>query len=1123
MNCPACGSISPEGKRFCGDCGTPLPISCAACGAENPPNKSFCGDCGAALAEPGRATARAPKQAPPAAQAAAAQAERRHLTVVFCDLVDSTALSSRLDPEDLRDVIGEYHKCVAATISRFDGFVAKYMGDGVLAYFGYPRAHEDDPDRAVRASLELVDAVRSLKPHADLALQCRIGIGTGLVVVGDLIGSGEAQERGIVGETPNLAARLQALAEPNTVVIGPTTRRLLGNLFEYRDLDAITVKGFAGPVQASQVLRPSMLQSRFEALRAAALTPLVGREEEIDLLLRRWQRAKSGEGQVVLLSGEPGIGKSRLTAAVQERLQAEPHVRLRHFCSPHHVESAFYPIIRRLALDAGFSPDDDSSSKLSKLEALLSRTSASTEDIALIADLLSLPDRNHGLPTNLSPQRRKEKTFEALLRRFAGLSLRQPMLMIFEDVHWIDHTSLELLELLVERVPQFPTLLIVTCRPEFAAPWSGHAHVTALSLNRLDQRHVVSIVGGITGGKSLPRAVLEQIVDHTDGVPLFVEELTSTVLESGLLQAEADRYVLTGPLPAHAIPTTLHASLAARLDRFAPVREVAQIGAAIGREFSYELLRAVAPLSDAALRDALQQLVASGLVHSRGTPPDAVYIFKHALVQDTAYDTLLRSRRVQLHARIAAALEEHFPDTVALQPHLVAHHCAAAGLTEKAIRYHHQAGQQAVARSAMQEAVAQLEKGLALLPKLAAGSESDRLELGLQMTLGSAFAAAKGYAAKEAGRAFIRARELAVSLGNTAQLVPIVGGVSTHHLNRAQFRLAYEAASDLLRLTEDRNDPIGQARAHNCMGVSLLAGGRVARAPAYFEKATSLYDPLARADIASFFGQDPHVSARAYLPLNLALQGHLRQAREQRIQTLAQARRLAHPVTLGHSLALAARFTQVIGDSEDLAADTDALFTLASEQSFALFLAFAITHRGVVLTRSGRPGEGIALLEQGIAAYRETDAIRELPFLSASLAEAHWAAGHREASLRLLDEALRLARETDGCWCEPELHRLKGAVLCSECGGYEAEAGNCFEGAVLVARKQGAKLWELRAAVSLSRLWRDHGRRADARNLLAPVYGWFTEGFDTADLKDAKALLDDLDGARPHPALHVSA
>lgn len=1111
MKCPSCGSAVPEGKRFCGDCGAPLLVRCAACGATNPPGKKFCGDCGAALTESARAPVAAAATKAPASSPAetAARAERRQLTVVFCDLVGSTALSARLDPEDLREVIGAYHQCVAAMIARFDGFVAKYMGDGVLAYFGYPRAHEDDADRAVRASLELVAAVRELKPRTDVELQCRVGIDTGLVVVGDLIGSGEAQERGIVGETPNLAARLQALARPSTVVVGPRTRRLLGNLFEFRDLDAIDVKGFAGPVRASQVIRPSTVQSRFEALRTAALTPLVGREEEIELLLRRWQRAKSGEGQVVLLSGEPGIGKSRLTAAIQERLKAEPHLRLRHFCSPHHTESALYPVIRRLAYDAGFGPDDDGPARLVKLEALLARTAAPADDIALIADLLALPSTSHPLPADLSPQRRKEKTIDALLRRFAGLSLQAPMLIVFEDVHWIDPTSQELLELLVERMPRLRALLIVTGRPEFTASWTGQAHVTALALNRLGHRQAEAIVGGIAGGKSLPREVLAQIVDHTDGVPLFVEELTKTVLEGELLRAETDRYVLTGPLPAQAIPTTLHASLAARLDRLAPVREVAQIGAAIGREFSYALLRAVAPVDGAALGDALRQLVASGLVYCRGTPPDAVYVFKHALVQDAAYDTLLRSRRLQLHARIVAALEQQFSDKVALQPHLVAHHCAAAGLPKKAILYHRQAGQQAVARSAMQEAIGQLEKGLALLPALAADAERDRLELGLQMALGAAFAAAKGYAAKEAGKALIRARELATALGDAAQLVPVLGGVSTHHLNRAEFRLSYEAASDLLRLAEDRNDAVGQARAHNCMGVSLLASGRIAHAPAHFEKAMTFYDPLALVGITSLFGQDPHVSARAYLPLNLALLGYPKQAREQRIQTLAQARQLGHPVTLAHALTLGARFTQVLGDYDDLAADTDALFTLASEQSFALYMAFAMAHRGFLLARSARPDEGIALLRQGIEAYRETDAIREFPSLLASLAEAHFAAGEREESLRLLDEAVRLASETDGCWCEAELHRLRAFVL-SATRGPCAEAESGFARAIAIAREQGARLWELRAAASLARLWRQQGRRAEACELLVPVHGAFTEDQQMPDLKHATALLEEL-------------
>jgi len=542
------------------------------------------------------------------ASAAAPVAERRQLTVMFCDLVGSTELAARLDPEDLREVIAAYHRAVAETAAELEGFVAKYMGDGVLVYFGYPRPHENDPEHAVRAGLRVIEAVGRLD-FGSVELHARIGIATGLVVVGDLIGEGSAQEQSVVGETPNLAARLQALAEPDAVVIAASTRGLLGDLFEYRDLGAVEVKGIAEPVPVWRVLRPSLVASRFEALRGAALTRMIGRDQEIDLLLRRWARAKTGKGQVVLICGEPGLGKSRIAAVLEEHLQIEPHLRLRYFCSPYRQDSALFPFIDQIGIVAGLAPSDPCAVKLAKLEALLARRSLPRDDVAFLADLLSLPGSERDPPSDLSPQRKKERTFEALLRGLESLA-RQPALMIVEDAHWIDPTSRELLDLTVERIRTLPVLLIVTFRPEFQSPWTGQPHVTMLVLNRLDQRDRTSLVTQIADGKTLPDEVLARIVERTDGVPLFVEELTKSVLESGLLREEDGHCVLDGPLPPLAIPTSLHASLMARLDRLASVRRAAQIGAAFGRWFRYTLLRAVSGLPENELQTALDRLVA---------------------------------------------------------------------------------------------------------------------------------------------------------------------------------------------------------------------------------------------------------------------------------------------------------------------------------------------------------------------------------------------------------------------------------------------------------------------------------------------------------------------------------
>jgi class 3 adenylate cyclase/tetratricopeptide (TPR) repeat protein len=881
---------------------------------------------------------------PAPAPSAVAEAERRQLTVMFCDLVGSTPLSARLDPEDLRRIIGAYHRCVTEVVEGFGGFVARYMGDGVLVYFGYPQAHEDDAERATRCGLALVDRVQRLNQAEEL--HARVGIATGLVVVG-----GEVVEHDVAGDTPNLAARLQTLAEPNTVVIAAGTHRLLGALFEYRELGAVEVKGVAAPVLAWQVLRASAVASRFEALRGSALTPLVGREEEIDLLSRRWALAKTGAGQVVLISGEPGIGKSRIAAELEGRLYAEPHIRLRYFSSPYHQDSALYPFADQLERASGFLPDDPPAARLEKLETLLARAAPPDEDVAFIAHLLSLPSSDrHKLP-NLNPQRIKERTLEALLRQLAGLAREQPVLMVFEDVHWIDPTSHELLDLTIERVRSLPVLLIITFRPEFQPRWTGQPQVTMLTLNRLDRRDRSALVAQVAEGNALPDEVVDQIVDRTDGVPLFVEELTKSVLESGVS--------LVG------IPTTLHDSLMARLDRLAPVRLVAQIGAAIGRQFTYVLLRAVSDLPDDELRGALARLVASELVFERGIPPDAIYTFKHALVQDAAHASLLRSTRQQLHSHIAEALEAHTPELMDTQPELFAQHYAEAGLVEKSVACWGKAGHRSAARSAMAEAAAQYQKGLdqlALLPDI---PERQRQELELHSGLGEALKVAKGYAAPETGDAYARARALWEELGSPSEFLGVPFGQSVYHLYRGELDLALRLDEDLLRLTSQRADAAGLILGHLSSGRDLFFVGRFALSRSHLEEALALYDSNSSRWLIEQAG-----ASSAYLGIVLFCAGYPDQAMALSSAALADTRRQAHPPSLAGCLATCIRLSLTAGDNAALGEWLDELVMITTEQGFPHWRAMITICRGWVAVKSGDVAEGISLVRSGSAASR---------------------------------------------------------------------------------------------------------------------------------------------------------
>ena len=1035
------------------------------------------------------------------------EAQRRQLTVMFCDLVGSTPLSTRLDPEELRDIIGAFHRCCAEQIAKCSGVVARYMGDGMLVYFGFPQAHEDDAERAVRAGLALVGAVAQLGDGAGMALQVRVGIATGLVVVGDLLGEGPAQEHQAIGETPNLAARLQGLAGPNAVVIDGNTRGLLGELFEYRAFGSVPLKGFSTPVPVWQVTGRSAVDSRFEALRATR-TPLVGRNDELDLLMRRWEQAKSSNGCVVLISGEPGIGKSRLAQAVLERLSGEPHTPLRLFCSPHQQDSALYPAIRQLQRAAGFRREDTPEQRLDKLEAVLRHATNDLGDVApLIADLLSVPTADRYPAIDLSPQRRKEETLRALLQRVERLAARQPVLFLLEDAHWIDPTSREWLDLTIDRVPTLPVLLIITFRPEFTPPWVGHPQVTLLSLSRLPPRQRALMIMRVTGGKPLPEEVSDQIIDRTDGVPLFIEELTKAVVESGLLADEGDRYTVAGSLPPLAVPATLQGSLLARLDRLAPVREVAQIAAALGRQFSHELISAITGMPQRQLDDALGQLVRAELIFRRGAPPDAEYTFKHALVQDAAYGTLLRGRRQQLHARITATLERQFPEIAKTRPELLARHCTEAGLFEKAIGYWTQAATISVNRYAIVEANLQARKGLALLLHLLDGPVRWRSELRLQCILGRTEAALKGEGASEVWEASLRARALCDQLEDRSNLGDVLEMQGVYHVARQEYAAALRVAENILQLALEQNHAVREAYAHQLMGRISHWLGEFSRAVGHFKRMLSVRTSETNPSTDFFGRRTPYqIVALSYLAVDLLVLGYLDQAVARRNQALVLARKANHPYGLAIALALASLVDRLRGAQATSFECLTELATIARQQRFPLFCRVAEVGLGIILSARGKAAEGLARARHAVAEYANVPGQRPL----LSLAICCEAAGDVDEAFQLLHRELEVANATSERFYEAELHRLKGEWLLAHRPARSAEAEDCYQHALVVARKQQAKFWELRASMGLARLRRDQGKRAEARELLNSIYGWFTEGLDTPVLKEAKMLLDEL-------------
>jgi len=1046
----------------------------------------------------------------PTGQARLAAAERRHLTVMVCDLVDSTAISARLDPEDMCAVIDAYHAACARITLSYEGFLADFRGDGILAYFGYPIAHEDDAERTVRAGLDIIAALAQLETRAAKPLAVRIGIATGLVVVGDLSRKDLLREHALVGDAPNIAARIQALAEPGMIVLAGTTRRLLGDLFHLRDLGRHEVKGIAEPVAAWAVEGVSAFDSRFEAIHVSGLTAFIGRQTEMNFVLARQRLAWRGEGQIVLVSGEPGIGKSRLAAALAEHVANEPHTRLSFQCSPQHINSPLRPFIAQLERAAQFKANDTSEQRLDKLEALLSMGASRVQDVApLFAALLSIPVGERYPPLTLSPAQQRRRTFAALLDQFESLAHQHPVLLLFEDAHWADATSLELLDLTIERVRQLRVIALLTFRPEFEAPWIGLPNVSILNLDKLDRDNVEDIVARVTRGRVLPTEVVKQIVAKTDGNPLFVEELTKAVLESGILIEKDEGYRLDGRLPPLAIPATLQDSLMARLDRLAPVRGIAQIGAAIGREFSYPLIRAVVGGKEDTLKQALTQLEQAELVFRRGELPEAVYSFKHVLLQDAAYESLLKTSRYGLHNRIAHTLEEKFPDIAASAPEVVAHHFAEAGVLDRASDYWLKAGNLALSRSANAEAVQHLRRGIEVTLALDPSPERVRKELDFYLALGPATTATEGDAAPETLRVFSHARKLLGDGGSLKEQMTVLWGTYLAHNMRAEHVAASEIARQCLALATRHDHPGVLALGNRFMGQTLSFMGAFVDARHHLERTITLCaaNPETISEYRRF-GTDDQVMALGFLSVTLLLLGYPEQCAAATEKAVSRARAMGLPYTTANALAHAALLGTIGCDREAAAALADELLTHSLEHELRWPQDRARFSQGALLAQSGDPQQGIELMRQAIAADKENSSRNRHTLYLGHLASAQASYGRPEVGLDLLDEAIQAVEVMNERFFETELHRLRGEILLTL--GKRPEAEIALRRALAIAEVQQARWWQLRAATSLAKHWQNEHKFTEAYGVLHPVYSWFSEGSGMADLQSARALLGEL-------------
>jgi DNA-binding winged helix-turn-helix (wHTH) protein/predicted ATPase len=1048
-----------------------------------------------------------------------ADAERRPLTVLVCDLAQAAHLVEQLDPEDLRQVMRAYHTTCEAVLEQFDGYLAQRLESRLLVYFGYPRAQEDAAQRAVLTALGLLEALSAFDPGIEqmqeVALSLRVGIDSGLVVV-EAVG-GERPNPPAIGSTQSRAVQLHEVAAPQSVVISADTLHLVQGWFCCHELSSHVFQGADTPVPVYQVTGRSGVQHRLEVVTHGALTPLVGREQEVGLLSERWQQVCEGQGQVVVLSGEAGIGKSRLVQVLKEDVISEPHLQWECRSSPYYQNTALYPITELLQRVLDWQSDEASVVRLEKLEALLARSRLAVSDtVPLLAPLLSvsLPETRYP-PLGLSPQRQRQKTLESIVALLLAQTEHQPVLFMLEDLHWMDPTTLELLDLLLDQVPTASLLTLLTCRPEYQPPWRHRSYLTQVTLHRLSRSQSASMATRVAG-KTLPDEVLQQIVAKTDGIPLFVEEMTKAVLESGTLKNVDGQYELTTPVTPLTIPATLHDSLMARLDRLGTAKGVAQYAAVLGRQCSYALLHAVSQVEAGMLQNELRRLVQAELLYQRGPLPQATYTFKHALIRDAAYQSLLRSTCQHYHQRTAQVLEEQFPETAETQPEVLAYHYTQARRYEKAVDYWLRAGRLAMERSANREAISHLTAGVEVLKSLPDTPERHQYELVLQTTLGPALMAVKGYAAPDVEQVYTRARALCELVGATRRLLSVLGGLGVVYLMRGEYQTACEIGEQHRLLAERHQDVVRLLRAHFTQGEALFHLGQFVAARTHLEQGLALYGP--QQDHAhALRTEDLRVGCLSYLAWTLWWLGYPAQALRKMHEALHLADELSHPQSRAWAHDCTAILHQVRREAPAAREQSEAAIKLAGAHGFAQWMAAGMVLHGWVRAVQKREDEGIAELQQGITAWRNTVAELSLSHWLALLSEGYGSVGQTEMGLTTIGEALAVVAKRGEGYYEGEINRLQGELLLKQTPANPSAAETCFQKALSVARAQQAKSWELRAAISLARLWQSQDKRQEASDLLVPVYAWFTEGFDTADLIDAKSLLDELSVARMSP------